>query len=139
MEQGQRITIIFGPPKRDEDKKKMESISEKTGKSVDHVWVDFMHTFFNDFTKKKADKNASSFEELLSLILDMPARLQEYFLGEHYHREGLFPAITIETSKITTEDGSPVRADWSNIIQFIAQALCEITKSEWSRSMLTYG
>jgi hypothetical protein len=141
MKRATDITFIIGPPGPDEEKRKLEGWSKKSGKSTSEIWVEYVHEVLGNFVKCDPGQTTSKFDELISKVVNTPVQVRDPFLTYTFQSGGRVPGIILYVGKITLPNGKPPQIDWTDarIRESIGSVLGLIFKAEWVRSLVAYG
>ena len=141
MKRATDITFIIGPPEPDEEKRKFEAWSKKSGKPTSEIWVEYVHEVLGRFIKYDPGQTTSKLDELVSKVVNTSVQVRDPFLTYTFQSGGKVPGIILYMGKIILPNGKQPQIDWTDarIRESIGSVFGLIFKAEWVRSLVAYG
>jgi hypothetical protein len=140
MKQVREITFYLGPPGPEEEKLKYEEWSKNSGTPAGEIWIEVVHAYVQDLSRRESPESSSAFEDVLSSFLETLVRVDEPRLTKVYSDDAWHPAVVIVTDEVTGTSGEPVEVDWSSrkIQELIGSAFGYMVKAEWVKTIAIY-
>lgn len=140
MKRAADITFIIGPPGPEEDKRKFEEWSKKSGKPASEIWVEYVHEILEKLSRLESDQITSKLDELVSHVLNTSVHVREPFLTFMLKGGNACPGIILYMKDITSPNGKQPQVDWSApaIRDSIGSVFGLIFKSEWVQTFVAY-
>jgi hypothetical protein len=131
------ITYILGPPGPPDLRERFEALAARTGRPVhEHFFEVTSQTLTN--VVERDDSGSSYLEELVSLMLDVPVRIERPFVTYYWEGGIHYPALQIHQENIRAADGSRLSIPLNDprIREGVTHALANVLQLEWVKAII---